>query len=196
MDTSLREKILRLRDEGKSYRYIVEKLGCSKASVSYHCKRFGKNNIGLRRTNLAEFEVEQMNEYYKTHTIEETSKKFNVCLTTVKKYVDNKRIELTEDEKRKRNYCRVKSHRQKNKQKAVEYKGGKCQVCGYNKSYWSLDFHHTTPGEKDFTIGNHAVLSWEKIKKELDKCIMVCKNCHGEIHEKEFLENIKQISYV
>jgi DNA-binding CsgD family transcriptional regulator len=193
MDKGLKEKILKLRNERKSYNEIAKILNCSKAIISYHCQRYGKNNIGLKRTTLAEFEIEQMNEYYKTHTTKETAEKFNVGITTVKKYVDNKRIELTEEEKKKRNYCRVKSHRQKNKQKAVEYKGGKCEKCGYNKSFWSLEFHHIEPGEKDFTIGNYTVLSWEKIKKELDKCILVCANCHGEIHEEIYNTNLESL---
>jgi hypothetical protein len=78
-----------------------------------------------------------------------------------------------------------KTHnRQKeNKKKAVEYKGGKCQICGYDKCYRSLDFHHIDPTRKDFTISHIDCRSFENIKHELDKCIIVCKNCHGEIHE-------------
>jgi len=191
MEIGLKEKILKLRDDGKSYNYIIKALKCSKATVSYHCQRHGKNNIGLSRTTLAKFEIEQMNEYYQTHTIKETAKKFNVSTTTVKKHVDNKRILLTEDEKRKKNYCRVKSRRQENKQKGVEYKGGKCEKCGYKKSIWSLDFHHINPEEKKFNISTNCTLSWKKVKKELDKCILICKNCHGELHEEIYLNEIK-----
>jgi len=43
-----------------------------------------------------------------------------------------------------------------------------------------MDFHHTNSKEKDFKISGISV-SWERIKKELDKCVLVCKNCHGEI---------------
>lgn len=68
------------------------------------------------------------------------------------------------------------------KQKAVEYKGGKCIKCGYNKYVGALEFHHIE-GEKDFGISAAGTTkSWEKIKKELDKCIIVCSNCHKEIH--------------
>jgi transcription elongation factor Elf1 len=70
------------------------------------------------------------------------------------------------------------------KQKAVEYKGGACERCGYNKSNRALDFHHVDPSQKDFGIGYRGYTrSWEKVKKELDKCILVCSNCHAEIHE-------------
>ena len=68
------------------------------------------------------------------------------------------------------------------KKLAVEYKGGRCQICGYNKCIAALDFHHVD-GNKDYGISaNGYSHSWEKIKTELDKCILVCSNCHREIH--------------
>lgn len=61
---------------------------------------------------------------------------------------------------------------------------GKCQVCGYNKCLRSLEFHHLDPLQKDFTIsGNLKRIKKEKVIKELEKCILVCSNCHGEIHD-------------
>ncbi len=89
-------------------------------------------------------------------------------------------------------YCRKCNHkntldRQREfKKRCVEYKGGKCCTCGYDKYIGSLDFHHLNPQEKDFNISRIKNTSFEKnenkIKKELDKCVLVCKNCHGEIH--------------
>lgn len=70
----------------------------------------------------------------------------------------------------------------KKKQEAVNYKGGKCQVCGYNKCLAVLEFHHINPNEKEFDISRTWSRKWETIKKELDKCICVCANCHREIH--------------
>lgn len=63
---------------------------------------------------------------------------------------------------------------------AVEYKGGKCSLCGYDKSYAALQFHHRNPKEKSFSISNPKTRSWEKIKIELDKCDILCSNCHAE----------------
>ena len=69
------------------------------------------------------------------------------------------------------------------KQKAVEYKGGKCSVCGYSKTNAALEFHHTDGSTKEFGIGaNGYTRSWGKVKEELDKCILVCANCHRELH--------------
>jgi len=70
----------------------------------------------------------------------------------------------------------------KYKQSAVEYKGGKCQSCGYNKCLAALDFHHCDPNTKDPNWKNFKNRPFETIKKELDKCILLCKNCHAEKH--------------
>lgn len=71
---------------------------------------------------------------------------------------------------------------QKNKAKYVEYKGGKCQKCGYAKCSDSLEFHHIEPDHKDPTFESMRYWGFEKAKEELDKCMLVCSNCHREIH--------------
>ena len=68
------------------------------------------------------------------------------------------------------------------KKKAIEYKGGKCVKCSYNKYYGALEFHHLDPNEKDMDWDKMRKTSWEKIKKELDKCVLLCSNCHREEH--------------
>lgn len=78
------------------------------------------------------------------------------------------------------------------KQKAVDYKGGQCIECGYNKYIGALDFHHLDPTKKDFNLGGFKskILS-DVIKKELDKCVLLCANCHREVHG-----NIKKLLVV
>ena len=79
----------------------------------------------------------------------------------------------------------VQRRREKLKELAVEYKGGCCSICGYNKCNAALEFHHIDPNEKDFGVSAKGFTrSFENLKKELDKCICVCSNCHREIHEK------------
>jgi predicted HNH restriction endonuclease len=86
-------------------------------------------------------------------------------------------------EKKKRNVMRVQRKRIELKLKAIEYKGGKCSICGYSKCKDALDFHHIDEKDKEFGIGEKGYTrSWEKVKIELDKCILVCANCHREIH--------------
>lgn len=72
------------------------------------------------------------------------------------------------------------------KTKCVEYKGGCCQKCGYDKYIGALEFHHLDPSQKDFDISKARSYSFDKAKEELDKCILVCANCHREIHGEKF----------
>ena len=80
------------------------------------------------------------------------------------------------------NSCHVRNYRQNVKKKLIEYKGGKCQICGYNKCVSSLTFHHKDPTQKEFNISGKS-MSFKKLLKEVDKCELLCSNCHGEIHE-------------
>jgi len=70
------------------------------------------------------------------------------------------------------------------RQKAIVYKGGECAICGYHKCAQTLEFHHLAPNEKDFGISAKGYTrKWEKIQQELDKCVLLCANCHREVHE-------------
>ena len=73
--------------------------------------------------------------------------------------------------------------RRKIKQWGLEYKGSQCSICGYDKCPEALDFHHIDESKKSFSLSDHGIkLDWPLIKEELDKCIVVCANCHREIH--------------
>lgn len=86
------------------------------------------------------------------------------------------------------NSCVVYSSRGKLKKRAVEYKGGKCTLCKYDKCIASLCFHHIDPSKKDFTISHSYGFGWARIKEEIDKCILLCNNCHCELHYNEKLD--------
>ena len=74
----------------------------------------------------------------------------------------------------------VAKRRRKIKVLALEYKGGKCQVCGYMKYQGALDLHHLR--DKKFGLGDKGYTrAWTTIQAELDKCVLVCANCHREI---------------
>jgi hypothetical protein len=85
-------------------------------------------------------------------------------------------------------YCKkcstrkTQKSRQRFKQDCVAYKGGQCVRCGYNKCFASMHFHHRDREQKEFAISRSTTtLLDSKIKQELDKCDLVCANCHGEI---------------
>lgn len=79
---------------------------------------------------------------------------------------------------------RVKAWRKATKQRMVAAMGGKCQCCGYNRCMGSLDFHHINPEEKEMALGSITAnpKEWGVIVNELRKCILICRNCHGELH--------------
>jgi transcriptional regulator with XRE-family HTH domain len=178
---SLEEKIIDLRKKGLSIKKISEELNCSKSTVSKWCNKNNLSDVGLKKyKELTSDEILELKEYYKTHTKKETSIYFGISETTVIKHADIKRVDSDAAKKNSKIY-RLK-RRTMLKIKSVEYKGGECILCGYNKCIQALDFHHTNPSEKDFTISGNYNISWDRIKNELDKCILVCSNCHREIH--------------
>jgi hypothetical protein len=81
----------------------------------------------------------------------------------------------------------VKKWRQRTKERIVKAMGGECQICGYCKTVSAMDLHHIDPNEKDFTFGKVTAnpMSWDKIVKELRKCILLCCRCHREVHSED-----------
>lgn len=101
------------------------------------------------------------------------------CKKCYKEYADIYRLN---------NRGRIKARRRafliEQRMKAIEYKGGKCIRCGYN-SYKYLrvfQFHHIDPKEKE-VIFSFASNTFETYKDELDKCVLLCANCHMAVHE-------------
>jgi len=76
----------------------------------------------------------------------------------------------------------VQTQRRK-KLQAVKYLGGRCQLCGYDRCQAALVFHHIEREDKEHKV-TYIVSrwSWDRVRPELDKCILVCSNCHAEIH--------------
>jgi len=66
----------------------------------------------------------------------------------------------------------------------VEKLGGCCSVCGYKKNFAALTFHHKNPKKKHFQLDTRSLSNRKQsqIDLELEKCILVCNNCHAELH--------------
>jgi predicted transcriptional regulator len=168
-----KEKIEELINQHLSTTEIANILHCSQTTIIYWIRKFGLKSDSTY-VNHNRINKEQ---------IESGVKTCPQCKETLKldKFYIQKNGEI---------HCwckkcndRIALQRQKDiKQKSVEYKGGKCNICGYNRYNGSLDFHHMDPSKKEFSISQLRTYDWEKIKLELDKCICVCRNCHGEIH--------------
>ena len=79
--------------------------------------------------------------------------------------------------------------RRRTKLRLIEYKGGKCQDCGWDDMRYPRHFvfHHRDPSQKDFHISGKT-LKWETLQKEVDKCDLLCGRCHDILHEQEYLQ--------
>ena len=78
----------------------------------------------------------------------------------------------------------VIDYRKRRKQNLMAICGGKCCICGYDKTPVALEFHHLIPEEKSYGLGASGLC--HKIEDdiaEIRKCVLVCANCHREIHD-------------
>lgn len=169
MDKKILKKLL--VEQNKTQKEISEELGKSKTTIRYWLCKF---KISKPKKNITDIkfchrcnQTKHVSEFYQRKSRPSVSAYCKRC---------------SNDECLER--------QRKLKELAVNYKGGKCVVCGYNKYLGALEFHHTDPTKKDFSISASSAKTFnEKIKKELDKCMLVCSNCHREIHGRR-LQNI------
>lgn len=173
MGKPLKSKILKLFAEGKTYNEISKTLRCSKGTISFHCSKFIENKF-------SEDKVKEYQDYYNLgFNLKQTALHFKVAPKSLSKRLKLRKLNRLQIIQKAN--LRKTSYRNEVKKKCVEYKGGKCLICEYNRCYAALDFHHKNPEDKDFTISG-GTKSFENLKPELDKCILVCRNCHSEIH--------------
>jgi hypothetical protein len=94
------------------------------------------------------------------------------------------------------NYQKQKTRGIKRKYEYILSHGGKCEICGYNKNLSALEFHHKDPNEKEFQIDarRFANTNLDILEQELNKCMILCSNCHREIHNPDLdCNNINNI---
>jgi hypothetical protein len=170
MEKEILEKYLQ---EGLSLNKITEITGKSLTTIVYW-----KNKHGLR-TNHKNFKEVGKKEYGETRFCPRCKKDCETSDFYTRRGKENSSV-----------YCKSCTSEQttermrKFKSQMIEYKGGCCVRCGYKKYQGALEFHHLEPSEKDFNPSHMRKYSFdERVKKELDKCILVCSNCHREIHD-------------
>ena len=151
--------------KGLSIRKIAKELSVSASTAKYWLKKFNIKTIPHSEVSDCRFCPRCKTEKLKTEFYNRRNGKGNSVYC--------KRCSNTQTVERQKRF----------KQKCIDYKDGKCVGCGYNKCNNALDFHHLSQDKKEFSIAHARLTSFnEKIKKELDKCILVCSNCHREIH--------------
>ena len=80
------------------------------------------------------------------------------------------------------------------KQMLIRYKGGVCLHCGYGTCNLALEFHHIDPEGKDFGVSAVLTRSISSLKEEVDKCILLCSNCHAEEHQRLYEAGYSQFN--
>lgn len=167
--------MIQLIELGLSSHKIAKQLNCSQTTISYWLKKYDL------KTNRDKSKYKSGSSYKIIDGCE-----YKLC----PRCSEEKKISEFILRKRGGHYCYCKpclsnqaiERHSKLKLQCLEYKGGKCVCCGYDKCVRALEFHHVDPNEKDFEISKRTKRKFEEIKKELDKCELVCCNCHREIH--------------
>ena len=133
---------------------------CTKCGKVKPISEFGKNKS--KKDGLQSHCKECVKEYKKKH------------------YSENKEYYLE----------KARTYRQKCREDLNDYKNTlKCSICGEDR-WWVLDFHHLDPSEKESTVANLAHNgSIQKVKNEIEKCIVLCANCHRDEHYQQRLRN-------
>ena len=86
--------------------------------------------------------------------------------------------------RQKANNDKISEHRKNKRKKLLDLYENKCSICGYSKCKSALEFHHLDPSTKEFNLSLVGMTySWSTILKEAAKCILLCSNCHRELHE-------------
>ncbi len=94
-------------------------------------------------------------------------------------------IALTKNQKRERRRKEIK----KSVHKIKEQNG--CSICGYNRCNTALIFHHVNKATKEHIVSR--ISTWTALTREMGKCILVCANCHAELHSRDQQENSSQV---
>ena len=91
--------------------------------------------------------------------------------------------------------CKTEMVRYHAKKDFVNSYKNECAKCGETREY-VLDFHHKDPSQKDFTIGKISIKDSNLIQKEIEKCVLLCANCHREFHYLEKKHNLSLDEYL
>lgn len=156
-------------NKGLSSYQIGKELSLSQTNIIYWLKKY---NLKTKRSK---------------EKIEQSLSKDKQCPLCKNIYPNNSSFFYLRSNKKAQHFCKKCSNiktverLRKYKEQCVKYKGGKCVKCSYHNCVDALEFHHLDPNEKEISIAN-SNKSFERLKPELDKCILLCSICHREFH--------------
>ena len=150
-------KILELRGKGLGSKKIAKELGCSSATVSKYINMY---DVGITKEDI----------------------KRKRSIQSIERKSRNK--ELTESKGGTLSSSHNKRMRELMRSLAIDLKGGECNICSYNKCKESLAFHHVDDKDKLFSLSGRNMISrsYELVLNEISKCVLLCHNCHMEVH--------------
>lgn len=88
--------------------------------------------------------------------------------------------------------CRSTLQRWKNRERAYDFLGGKCNVCGTD-DHDILTCHHRDPATKKFNVSHCWHLGWRSLEEEIKKCDLLCFNCHIKTHAVAYHKQLEQV---
>lgn len=215
----IKNQVISLRKEGKTYQEIMEIIKIGKGSISNICKQINLeiktltdeqikecqnlyNELGSisKVKNITGISVRQLSKFIQT-------RKNEFCLVCGKKLVNRQTMFCSKECKLEHYKINGKSYNSEYSQKKdyhglylkyklIKARGGKCEKCGYNKNISALQFHHIDPSTKKFTLDARTLerTNDKDIIEEFNKCQLLCSNCHAEIHHPDLnLENYQKI---
>lgn len=157
-------KLEELIENRATIKQIAKTLSCSQTNVRYWLKKFG---LKTKRGPGGKLPKDMLTPRKCVHCGETDPEKFYGHKHTI---CGKCHLKYTHDlgrEKRK---------------KALDFLGGKCTICGFNKYHCSLEIHHLDPNKKDVGFTNYRYWKWSRIENELAGCVLLCSNCHSALH--------------
>jgi hypothetical protein len=157
-------------EKSYTYKQLSDHFLVSQSTIRHWMKKYGLktknnryNNAGKRSALVCKMCNDSTPDNFYKRGVDEH---YHLCKSCFKKTHGAKRLARSR---------RVKAE-------WVAYKGGACVKCGYNRCSAALEFHHLDPNQKDPNWNSIRHLELEVIKTELDKCQLLCSNCHRELH--------------
>lgn len=162
--------LVELIAEGLTVKQIAHELACSQTTVKKYFRKFKLKTVRARSTKAG-----------RSCTI------CGATLNGLKQKFCSRRCGTRGHSVRAQQTARKRGNARK--QRLVELHGGCCKNCGYRKNFTALCFHHVDPKDKEFGIDSSKCsdVPWEVLYAESLKCILLCQNCHHELHNPTFM---------
>lgn len=179
------EKLKELVEKGYSTYEIAKEMNCGQTNVRYWLRKHGLNTSNQLHSRGCNDSLNGLHCQFCSVALKGKKKKF--CCREHKIKFHNKIGTSTNPN----TVERQKKIAKERKLKLINLKGGACKCCGYKKNFAALQFHHRDPQNKTFGLDFRKLsnTNWESILIEVEKCDLLCSNCHIETHNPDkFLE--------